>query len=57
MTLDYNDISKQILDFDTQIRFAGIANSKGELIAGGSKENVEKILSGNDVNMSIQSNL
>ena len=53
MTLDYNNLSKQILDFDTQIRFAGIANSKGELIAGGHKENVEQFLVGNDINMSI----
>ena len=53
MTLDYDQITKQALDFDDQIRFAGVANSKGEMIAGGHKENVDKILDGSDVNMSI----
>jgi hypothetical protein len=53
MTVDYNEISKQVLDLDPQVRFAGVANSKGEMIAGGHKENVEKMLVGDEVNMSI----
>lgn len=53
MTVDYNKISKQVLDLDPQVRFAGVANSKGEMIAGGHKENVEKMLVGDEVNMSI----
>ena len=53
MTIDYNEISKQVLDLDPQVRFAGVANSKGEMIAGGHKENVEKMLVGDEVNMSI----
>ena len=53
MTVDYNEISKQVLDLDSQVRFAGVANSKGEMIAGGHKENVEKMLVGDEVNMSI----
>ena len=53
MTIDYNEISKQVLDLDSQVRFAGVANSKGEMIAGGHKENVEKMLVGDEVNMSI----
>jgi hypothetical protein len=53
MTVDYNEISKQVLDLDPQIRFAGVANSKGEMIAGGHKENIEKMLVGDEVNMSI----
>ena len=53
MTVDYDEMSKQILDFDPKVRFAGVANSKGEMIAGGHKENVEKILVGDEVNMSI----
>jgi len=53
MTVDYNEMSKQILDLDPKVRFAGVANSKGEMIAGGHKENVEKILVGDEVNMSI----
>jgi len=46
-------MSKQILDLDPKVRFAGVVNSKGEMIAGGHKENVEKILVGDEVSMSI----
>jgi len=53
MTIDYDEMSKQILDLDPQVRFAGVANSKGEMIAGGHKESVEKILVGDEVKMSI----
>ena len=53
MTVNYDELSKQVLDLDPQVRFAGVANSKGEMIAGGHKENVEKILVGDEVNMSI----
>ena len=53
MTVDYDEMSKQILDLDPKVRFAGVANSKGEMIAGGHKENVEKILVGDEVGMSI----
>jgi len=53
MTVDYDEMSKQILDLDPKVRFAGVANSKGEMIAGGHKENIEKILVGDEVNMSI----
>ena len=54
MTLNYDELSKQILDLDSKVRFAGIVNSKGELVAGGHKENVEKILVTDDeIGMSI----
>lgn len=53
MTANYDEMSKQIIDLDTNVRFAGVANSKGEMIAGGHKENVEKILVGDEVKMSI----
>ena len=53
MTVNYDEMSKQILDLDPDVRFAGVANSKGEMIAGGHKENVEKILVGDEVKMSI----
>ncbi len=53
MTVDYNKLSKQVLDLDNQVRFAGVANSKGEMIAGGHKENIEKMLVGDEINMSI----
>ena len=53
MTVNYDEISKQVVDLDPKVRFAGVANSKGEMIAGGQKENVEKILDGENVKMSI----
>ena len=53
MTANYDELSKQVLDLDSKVRFAGVANSKGEMIAGGHKDNIEKILVGDEVNMSI----
>lgn len=53
MTIDYDRLSKQIIDFDPQVRFAGVANSKGELVAGGQRDNTEKLLDDNDARMSI----
>ena len=53
MAVSYDELSKQVLDLDPRVRFAGVANSKGELVAGGQKDNVEQMLSGDDVKMSI----
>lgn len=53
MTIDYAELSKKVLALDSQIRFAGVANSKGELVAGGHKDSVEKILVDGEMNMSI----
>lgn len=53
MTINYDELSRQIKDLKPQIRFAAIVNSKGELIAGGQKNSVEKILADDEINMSI----
>jgi len=53
LTVNYDELTQQILDLDQQVRFAGVANTKGELIAGGQKDGTEEILAGNDVKMSI----
>ncbi|MDH3312015.1 MAG: hypothetical protein OEM28_02575 [Nitrosopumilus sp.] len=53
MTINYDELSKKVLALDSQVRFAGVANSKGELVAGGHNENVEGILSGDEVKMSM----
>ncbi len=53
MTINYDDLTKQILDSDPQVRFAGVVNSKGVIVAGGQKENIERLLSDDDVKMSI----
>jgi len=53
MTINYDELSKQVLDLDSQVRFAGVVNSKGVIIAGGQKENIERLLSDDDVKKSI----
>lgn len=54
MTINYDELSKQILGLDSKVRFAGITNSKGELIAEEYKANIEKLLvSDDEVRMSI----
>ena len=53
MVTNYDDLSKKILDLDSHVRFAGVANNKGELVAGGQKDDVEKLLVGDEVKMSI----
>jgi hypothetical protein len=53
MTINYDELSKQIIDLDPQVRFAGVANSKGELVAGGQKDSIEKILVDDEMSMSI----
>lgn len=53
MTINYDELSKQIRDLEPQIRFAAVVNSKGELIAGGQKNSVKKILDNDEINMSI----
>ena len=53
MTIDYAELTKQVIALDPQVRFAGIANSKGELVAGGHRDSVEKILVDDEMSMSI----
>ena len=53
MDINYDNLTKQILDSDSQVRFAGVVNSKGVIVAGGQKENIERLLSDDDVKMSI----
>ena len=53
MTIDYAELTKQVIDLDPQVRFAGIANSKGELVAGGHRDSIEKILVDDEMSMSI----
>lgn len=38
--LDYNKICDDIKSLDPKIRFAGVINERGRLVAGGMKENV-----------------
>ncbi len=53
MSVNNDDLSKQVLDLDSQVRFAGVVNNKGVIVTGGQKENIELLLSDDDVKMSI----
>ena len=53
MGIDYNELTKQVLDISTQVRFAGVVNSKGELVASEKKQDVEPLLDNDQVKMSI----
>ena len=48
---DYTKICKTIMDVDNQIRFAGVINDRGRLVAGGMRENVEPLESEKDDEM------
>jgi hypothetical protein len=48
---DYTKICKSIMTVDPKIRFAGVINERGRLVAGGMKENVEPLESKKDDEM------
>lgn len=48
---DYAKICDSILSIDPKIRFAGVINERGRLVAGGQKENVEPLESEKDDEM------
>ncbi|MHA7647601.1 hypothetical protein [Nitrosopumilus sp. S4] len=50
---DYSELSKQVLNLYPQVKFAGVVNIKGELVAGGPKNNVEQILTKDESKMSM----
>jgi len=35
MTVNYNELTKQVLNRYPEVKFAGIVNVKGEIVAGG----------------------
>ena len=40
---DYTKICDSIISIDPKVRFAGVINERGRLVAGGMKENVEPL--------------
>ena len=48
---DYSKICEAVFAVDPKIRFAGVINEQGRLIAGGMKENVEPLESEKDDEM------
>ena len=53
MATNYDKLCKQVFDLDSQVRFAGVANSKGVLVAGGQRDNIKPVLVDDDLKMSI----
>ena len=53
MTVDYNELTKQVLSLQPEVKFAAVVNVKGEIVYGGHKENVEQLLTGDNSKMSI----
>jgi len=53
LTNKYDELCQQVLSLDPKIRFAGVTNSKGELVVGEHKKNVEKLLVGDEIKMSL----
>ena len=50
---DYDQLCEKVISISSDVRFAGVVNSKGEMISGRHGENVEPMLSEDDVKMSI----
>ncbi len=48
---DYTKICNSILSIDPKIRFVGVINERGRLVAGGMKDNVEPLESEKDDEM------
>ena len=48
---DYDKICNSIYSIDPKIRFAGVINERGRLVAGGMKENIEPLESEKDDEM------
>jgi hypothetical protein len=48
---DYTKICNSVFEIDPKIRFAGVINERGRLVAGGMKENVEPLESEKDDEM------
>ncbi len=48
---DYTKICNSILSIDPKIRFAGVINERGRLVAGGMKDNVKPLESEKDDEM------
>ena len=50
---EYDKLNETILGLDSGIRFSGIANTKSEMMAASTPKNKDKLLSDDEVKMSI----
>ena len=51
--MNYENLQKSIFELDPKIRFSGVANNKGELIAASNNDDTESLLQDSEINMSI----
>ena len=52
MDMDYGKLSKDILNLDPKVRFAGICDDTGEIKYGGQREGVKNLLSADETKKS-----
>lgn len=51
--MDHNEICKKALEIEPHVRFSGILNSRGDLIVESNRDNSSKLLSAEEVKMSV----
>jgi len=51
--MNHTEFCKQVLEIDSQIRFSGILNSKGDLTVGVNRDDSAKLLNADEIKMSI----
>lgn len=51
--MGYDELCKNVLDSDPTIRFSGVINDKGDLVAGGNKDDTSQLLSSEEIAMSV----
>jgi hypothetical protein len=52
MSMDYGKLSKDILNLDPKVRFAGICDDTGEIKYGGQREGIKNLLSADETKKS-----
>jgi len=53
-TLDYETLTKKILEMDENIRYVAVSNMEGDLLASTSQENTDLLLSPEDTKETLQ---
>ena len=51
--MENNEICQKVLELVPQVRFSGILNSRGDLVVASNREDSEKLLSDDEVKMSV----
>ena len=51
--MKYDELCKNAFELNSSIRYAGVLNNKGEIVYGGNRDNVDSILSDEEIKRSI----